>query len=536
VVRNAATGEPLPRALVRIEGDANTGALTDGEGRFEIPGVPIGPQSLDVVKPGFSGKVENSGYAIPVSHSVHVADQMPDLSFSLAPANVLWGHVTLATGEPGAGIGLTLLRLTVEDGCAHWTETDSHQTTPEGEYRFSGLEDGSYTLMTQPEFDNERASAPACDGPAPAVLTGYPIVFYPDSADVASADRIELSGGRQAQANLTLTPGSFHAVQTNLGKTPGGHWQFTSALMDRNGQPLAYPLRQDDKSHALCAYLPDGAYTLTVEGTAADDDSNLLQSPSQRNRNPKQLAGLLDFAIDGPVKTPLRVPLSAGAATPIHVRYEPGPPAARQSANASPEGFEPDADPLGLWAVRANGTAARGEIQKSAYLIDTDLYQLDMAAPGAYWIHASANRPGTCLGAVTAGGTNLAHQPWIAGTLGTGTAIEAVVRTDCAKLTLQLPVSILLEQAGEEPTVFVYLAPEFESIQGVREITLQPSAGAPGTLENLTPGPYRVFVFDAPQSLEYRNPAAMERLAGKGQQVTLSPGGSANLVLEIPSR
>ena len=33
VVRNAATGEPLPRTLVRIEGDADTGTLTNGEGK-----------------------------------------------------------------------------------------------------------------------------------------------------------------------------------------------------------------------------------------------------------------------------------------------------------------------------------------------------------------------------------------------------------------------------------------------------------------------------------------------------------------------
>src|SRR5579859_6056559 len=49
-VKNAATGEPLARALVRIEGDAVTGRLTDGDGRFEIPGVPVGPQAFQVIK------------------------------------------------------------------------------------------------------------------------------------------------------------------------------------------------------------------------------------------------------------------------------------------------------------------------------------------------------------------------------------------------------------------------------------------------------------------------------------------------------
>ena len=64
VVKNAATGEPLPRALVRIEGDATGGALTDGDGRFEISGVPIGPQAFQVIKPGFVDQAsERHGHA-----------------------------------------------------------------------------------------------------------------------------------------------------------------------------------------------------------------------------------------------------------------------------------------------------------------------------------------------------------------------------------------------------------------------------------------------------------------------------------------
>ena len=53
VVRNGANGEPLARALVRIEGDGDAGALTDGEGRFEIPSVLAGPEIVRLLKPGF---------------------------------------------------------------------------------------------------------------------------------------------------------------------------------------------------------------------------------------------------------------------------------------------------------------------------------------------------------------------------------------------------------------------------------------------------------------------------------------------------
>ncbi len=59
MVINSATGEPLARALVAIEGDANSAKLTDGEGRFEFANLAAGPQVFSIKKPGFSG--ENSG-------------------------------------------------------------------------------------------------------------------------------------------------------------------------------------------------------------------------------------------------------------------------------------------------------------------------------------------------------------------------------------------------------------------------------------------------------------------------------------------
>jgi hypothetical protein len=67
-------------------------------------------------------------------------------------------------------------------------------------------------------------------------------------------------------------------------------------------------------------------------------------------------------------------------------------------------------------------------------------------------------------------------------------------------------------------------------------MTMRPSSGGTLTLNGLTPGSYHVYAFNAPVSLEYRNPAALAAVAGGGQPVTLAAGATANLMLEAADR
>jgi hypothetical protein len=539
VVMNAASGEPLPRALVKLEGDLTLGAMTDGEGRFEIPGVPEGLQTLDVVKPGFHGKVHVSDFILPVTHTARVVTGMPELQFSLAPDNALYGKVTLSTGDPGVGIGLTLLRQTIQDGHASWREIERHQSTPEGDFRFSGLEDGTYLLMTQPTFDNDRDAPPSCDQKAPAEVPGYPVMFYGGSADLDGAARIALAGGQAVQANLVLTLAALHAVEAVPTKVPAGaQWHFNSALLDHSGLRLEYPVRENVKDHSLCAFLPDGTYTLTIDGEMNEGVGQpgrvfLRQAPRAR-----QVTGMIDFGVDGRSPMRLGVPLTSGVATPIHFRYEPDPPKPQVNNrfDGNPEGADPDPDPMQFSVTLTNGIAGRGDSNLNASRVSNDLYELDRLAPGGYWIEAATSRSGICLGSVTAGGQSMGHTPWTAGQNGTGEAIDVVLRTDCAKLTLQLPAGLLGEGTGEAPAFYLYVVPEFDSVGGVHDGVVQTFAERSETLEDLTPGTYRVVSFDTPQQLEYRKAGALDRLHGQGQEVTLPPGGSVNLVLEIPTK
>lgn len=80
------------------------------------------------------------------------------------------------------------------------------------------------------------------------------------------------------------------------------------------------------------------------------------------------------------------------------------------------------------------------------------------------------------------------------------------------------------------------MAPDFESTENSVPQTLRPSSGGTVTLEGLTPGSYHVYTFAAPLIVEYHNPAALAALPTPGQPITLSPGTTTSLVMEVPER
>jgi hypothetical protein len=140
------------------------------------------------------------------------------------------------------------------------------------------------------------------------------------------------------------------------------------------------------------------------------------------------------------------------------------------------------------------------------------------------------------LALFTAGGTNLAREPLVIGPAGVTAPLDLALRDDCARLTLSLPTASAALAPGEERWYTVYVVPDFESTENTTPQTLRPSSGGTVTLEALTPGSYHVYTFAAPLVLEYHNPVALAALPTLGQAITLSPGATSSLVLEVPAQ
>jgi len=542
VIRNAATGEPLARALVQVEGDADTGTLTDSEGRFEVPNVPVGPQTVRLAKPGFRDRPyateEGSLQAEGPAHSVLVAEQMPDLNFALWPNCAIRGHIELSTGDPADGITVVLLKQVVRFGRATWTMEASSRTNGEGQYRFGNLPDGVYAVYTLPALESEPAVNVIATGHAANIArSGYATVFYPDAHDLAGASRIQVSAGSQADANFQLALEPFYTVTavgavegdaaSGKASTPGS---YMAVIMDATGHPLPYTAQYDDATHSLQASLPDGTYQLVVRGFQSQRQlvDGVVTSLVGGNRRAGAVAGAVTFTVSGHAIAGLRIPLSAPPTASVHLRLlhnaETTSPAV--NANSANELVNLNIDPAA--SIPQNSFESIWSMDIGA---DTITFS---AQPGTYWLSAFLPRKGVCAGGFNAGSFNVAREPLTMSLAAAPPPMEFTLRDDCGTLALTLPPTLATFLPGDEPFYTVYLVPDFDTVQDIPPMTMHPSSGATLTLDSLTPGSYHVYVFDTPVHLEYRNPAALAASPNAGQQVTLTAGATANLMLEVP--
>jgi hypothetical protein len=549
VVLNAATGAPLARALVQIEGDANTGALTDVEGRFEIPGLPLGPQTVQVVKPGFldqaffPGGASSWGTGAGANHSLLVATEMPDLIFTMTPTNAIRGRVLLSTGDAAQGIGVTLVMRKIEDGRASWKAVSTVKTNSEGAYRFARLGNGDYAIYTEPAMDSDLAALLAANGKEGSMArNGFPSQFYSDARELAGAVKIHLAGGQEAEASLSLSLQPFHTVTAQAilpsGRSYGDQnpgWvgmNLTAQVLDAQGHSLPYHAEYDPATRALHALLPDGSYSFSVNVTfsrfTASTAGNNTFTPAM---DAAPLTGQVEFSVAGHDVSKLRIPLLPQRANLLQVTV-----AHSGAQTASGNSSSGESGAIVVTLSQAGESLSNGMVSLYAEGAAPGTLQATFTPSGSYWAHTTVSQHGLCLASFTAGGADLAREPLVIGPTGVTAPLNLTLRDDCARLTLSLPTAGALPAPGEELWYTVYVVPDSESTDNVVQQTLRPSSGGLYTVEGLTPGSYHVYTFAASLVLEYHNPAVLVALPTPGQAVTLPPGTASNLVLEVPAQ
>jgi protocatechuate 3,4-dioxygenase beta subunit len=199
VVVDHLTNRPLNHVLVEItqvgRGGANASVLTEADGRFTFLHVPKGKYNLQAQKrgqfpQGFHASEGGFATAIVVNGTL----KTDNLVFPLRSDASISGVVTGDDGEPVRNAQVHLFHEGVVDGEVQTTQTNTVVTKSSGEFRFGHLEGGRYYIAAY--------GLPWYSEPEKEVV--YPVTFYGDTTEAASARAITLPEGGTAEARLSL--------------------------------------------------------------------------------------------------------------------------------------------------------------------------------------------------------------------------------------------------------------------------------------------------------------------------------------------
>src|SRR3954468_16821333 len=186
-VLDAATGRGLSRVQVR----ANTPspnpnsppptpypwvAMTDGDGRYEITGIPAGSYAIAATKTNYvraaygAERIEGPGKRLAIADG-QVLDK---IDLRLVRAGVITGRVVDEFGDAVTDVMVTPMRYQYGPGGRRLTQTGrGGQTNDIGEYRIYGLSPGQYYISAV------LRNFSMMNGQETADRSGYSATYYP---------------------------------------------------------------------------------------------------------------------------------------------------------------------------------------------------------------------------------------------------------------------------------------------------------------------------------------------------------------------
>ena len=506
-VINAVTGEPIRKALVQLHGVQQRASFTDGDGRFQFDGMPVGVVSLTAQKPGYFGEQEmHSGMQRPFE----IGPKSDSALLKLTPESVIAGKVTTTNGIPLEHVPLSLIYLNVRDGRRHWDSKGISVTSEDGRYRFANLQPGTYYLAAGPYTPQVESIFEL----PPEPKTGYPGVYYPGVPDLASSSPISLSAGQQAEANLALN----EVLSYNISGTISGYGPNQGAslqLCDQSGNPLPFSYQfSPDNGRFDFHRIPAGEYVLKAFSQA---------TPNQ----PVRAAARLSVASN---VFNLHLALTPANSIPISVRTE-------SMAQSTPGGtnfaaLPSQGPPLAVRLLASQPGASDSYAtlegppgQQTLMLrnVEPGTYTVELMPQGTWYVQ-SAEYGQTNL--LTDDLTVLANAP--------PSAIQVVLRNDAGILTGTVSPRDGIDQPATVVAVSGRLpkaAPKIGYYYPRRDKNLDPPSFF--AIDSLAPGDYLVFAFDHADGIEYANPDVLQNYISQATSVTIAPGQTTRVKLDL---
>jgi hypothetical protein len=487
-VVNSVTGEPINRALVQLGGQFAT--LTDHEGHFEFEGVTEATTNQWAMKPGYFSEPRMQRY----SASTQSGDQ--PFIVKLVPEAVLSGTVTGQDGGPLEGIPVQLKTLAVSNGMLRWQSRQGTQTNSEGQYRFYELQAGKYAVVTgfHPEGMADEKNSVA-----------YIPVRYPAVGGTEAQAAIQLNAGDHREVNLSPETEKLYPVTgvvNGYGESRGVSFHVETA----DGEEISAASHFNARTSEFRLQLPGGTYSVTA---TAYVQRGSLESRLQITVPQAPVSGV-SFALE------------PGAVIPVDVEVESVSQSSSQTGGPQDGAGQTPSAYISLLATDSSGASypamepggrGRGGTGNAAGPLT-----IQNAPPGRYVLQVQPSNGAYYVSSASCGGVDLTHEELAIANGAAGCSIRVVLRDDSGSVH----VTERSSDSNEQSMVFLYPLGDF-----VRH--WQQGGGTDFTFQQVPPGRYLAVAQDHQEELPYRDPEAMRRYAGLGQEVSVSSNTVTNV-------
>ena len=509
-VVDAVTGEPIRKAQVQIFANQRRTTFSDGDGRFQLDGIPAGSYSVVAQKPGYLNQQELLRGGSP---PVEVGPKAPSAVVTLTPEAVLTGKVTTTAGVPLEHVTLNLNYIEVREGRRRWDSRGSAITDDEGRFRFANLKPGTYYVNASPH-------TPPAEGTPFANLppkTGFRGMYYSGAPDLASASPIQLSAGQQAEANFALSEVPLYSVSGTLsGYAPDQG--VSIQVFDQSGT-------QTDRG---VEFSPENG-RFDIHALAAGDYA-IKASSSQGPNQP--LRAELRFHLANDLHK-LHLSLEPAPAIPVVVRMEGQ--SVREPENSSTvrisTGARESGPPISVRLVGASPGTGEAYASFDNPQVPRTL-SLRNVEPGRYTAVLDA-RDSWYVASAEYGQSNLLTDDLVLNAGAPPLPLTIVLRNDSASLAgsvnvpdgfaSQVAIVAVPERRAKASPGLTYWFPPREKNGPPPEFRL----------DSLAPGDYLVFAFDHADGLEYSNRDVLENYISQSAHVTLAPNQPSKVRLDL---
>jgi hypothetical protein len=509
IVVNSVTNEPVPHALVTLSFEGVRLAFARADGTFQFEGLMYSGQGgIDAKKPGYFSPQDVRTSQHSMSHTsrpVAVGPDQPPVVLKLIPEGVISVRVSGEGGEPIDSLPVHLLFEGVENGRRVMQQLRSVQTNEAGEFRAAELVAGRYFVFVGPE-----TMAPETGGRG---RQGYPAVFYPGASDLASASPIEITPGKHAEINISLSLRPFFRIAGTIGGLPSGD-RVNLQVLDSAGLPVGTTTIGLNKSMFEMEPLPSGSYTI-----AARDLQQVLFASHPLNLN--------SDALD------VHLPMLPGLAIPATVRLE-----------LTHSDTQVDEQQGYRRIVQGNTSIAFGNgplvrltffpnnqllnpIQRRfqpAVTGSGDSFVMEHVQPGGYAVHLDPTGP-YYVQSARSGATDLLREEFTVAPGASMQPIQVVLRDDFASLSGKVSYDARVESA------VVLVIPQ-DNPTGTRVRVVSHPEGV-FDVQLLAPGAYKVLAVDRVENFAYAEPGVLQKYLSRAHDVTLAPDQTANVELEL---